>query len=74
MDKYRDTRKFHLTLKGLLEQMQGNMPPPMCALRLSESSQTLIDGHLFRQASFQEAEFWRPAGEAMEEALSPKSD
>jgi len=42
---------------------------------MSESSQTLIDGHLFRQTSFQEAEFWRPAGEAMgEEALSPKSD
>ena len=74
MDKYRDTRKFHLTSKACWNKCK-EIYRHQCALRMSESSQTLIDGHLFRQTSFQEAEFWRPAGEAMgEEALSPKSD
>ena len=74
MDKHRH-QKVQSYLKGLLEQRQENIKHHQCALQMSESSQTLIDARLFRQMSFQEAEFWRPTGEAMgEEAFSPKSD
>ena len=68
MDKHRETRKLSLTKsKDLLEQMQGNIKHHQSALWMSQSSQSLIDCHIFRQTSFQEAVLWRPAGEATEE-------
>lgn len=68
MDKHREPRTLRLTKnKDLLEQMQENIKHHQGALWMSESSQTLIDCHIFRQTSFQEAVLRRPAGEATEE-------
>lgn len=68
MDKHREPRKLRLTKnKDLLEQMRENIKHYQGALQMSGSSQSLIDCHVFRQTSFQEAVLRRPAGEAVEE-------